>query len=727
MKPHGAKAARAWITATPPELPSAMPEQPLGIFTRRRRGEAPPPAATQPLRRDRGLGLELLRWIIGGGVVATVALGVFLLLGKLDADGIDWTELCLLAIYGLLVLWLAANFWVAVAGLLVCVGRSLGLRRSAPLAAAAPGSPPRTAVLMPIYNENAGEACARIAAMYRSLEEAGGLEGVHFFLLSDSSDPRCWLEEERCWLATRRRLGARGRLFYRRREENSGRKPGNIADFCRRWGASYDYLVVLDADSLLAGPSLMELIRRMEADPHLGLLQTWPRPLRGATLLARCQQFAASIGGPLVVGGMAALAGRVGNYWGHNAIIRSRAFIESCGLPKLGGRPPLGGEILSHDFVEAALLVRNGWDVRLDAEIGGSYEEGPPNLIESLRRDRRWCQGNLQHLRIFPAQGLHPISRINLLIGIMSFLAAPIWLIFVILAIFEALHSSFFERLAELSLAMGPDHGAIGAQLLAALLQDGRTLNLLALSAALLLGPKLLGLAAALLDGERRRAQGGALRLLLSVLIETAIAALVAPLIMLAHSRFILEILLGRSVGWAAQQRDAERVTWSEAWGAFAWLAIAALAVTALATRALPEVFWWLSPVLLSAALAMPLAVLTGRRGPAALLARLGLLRIPEETAPPEVLRRFAEWPRPGAAPLRDSADLAAALGQPRTFSLHRALTPRRALRQEEASRFTEVLQRAREQGAATLSLEDWRLLLSDPEALRAQRSAPER
>ena len=702
-----------------------MPVQPLSVFAR---GGAAAGRRTAEARPDGGLALQLLRWAIGGGMVATVALGVALLLAKLSPDGLDWIELTLVGFYGLLVLWLAANFWVAAAGFLVNTGRGLRRWLTPARAAATPpaqphrAEPPRTAVLMPLYNENAGESCARIAAMYRSLEDAGGLEGVHFFLLSDSTDPRCWLEEERLWLDTRRRLGARGRLFYRRREENLGRKPGNIADFCRRWGASYDYMVVLDADSLMAGPTLMELIRRMEAEPGLGLLQTWPRPVNGATLFARAQQFAASIGGPLIVGGMAALAGRVGNYWGHNAIIRSRAFIESCGLPKLGGRPPLGGEIMSHDFVEAALLVRNGWDVRLDAEIGGSYEEGPPNLIESLRRDRRWCQGNLQHLRILPAQGLHPISRVNLLLGIMSFLAAPIWLIFVALAITEALRSNFFERLAELSLTMAPNHGAIGAQLLAELLQDNQTLSLLGLSAALLLGPKILGLAATLFDGAKRRLQGGALRLLSSTLLETLISALVAPLTMLAHSRFIVEILLGRSVGWTAQQRDAERVTWAEAWSAFAWLVIGGLAIAALSTRAIPEVFWWLSPVLLSAALAVPLSVLTGRRGVGRALGRLGLLRIPEESAPPEVLRRFAGWTRPAMAPLRDSADLAAALGRPRLFSLHCALTPPPGQRQREASRISAALQRAEDEGAAALSLDDWRLLLADPDALLALR-----
>ena len=286
------------------------------------------------------------------------------------------------------------------------------------------------------------------------------------------------------------------------------------------------------------------------------------------------------------------------------------------------------------------------------------------------------------------------------------------------LAIVEALRSSFFERLAELSLTMPPNHGAVGAQMLAQLLADSSVLSLLGLSAVLLLGPKLLGLATTLADGAKRRAQGGAIRVTLSSLLETLISALVAPLTMLSHSRFIAEILIGRSVGWTAQQRDAARVAWSEAATAFAWLLAGGLAIAVVSTRAIPEVFWWLSPVLLSTGLAIPLAVVTGRRGIGMALARIGLLRIPEEAAPPEVIERFERWPRLPQARIETSADLAAALEDAPLLSLHQALTPRSSLLDKHQDAISAALLRARGKGAASLTLDDWKLLLANPDCL---------
>lgn len=407
------------LIALPPERVAEMPEQSLRVFD-------PPDAVQDRLRRMRPepAGVQAARFLFALGVFGTVGFGVWLLADRLSWNGITVFEAVLVLVYAVLLLWLAGNFWLCVAGAFAMAKRRLAGPESSsgPLVQSAPA---RTAVLIPLYNENPRDVFARISAMIRSVDEAGGAGVFDFFVLSDSTDPRRYLEEEWRWFDTCRQLGVHDSLFYRRRDTNAGRKAGNIAEFCRRWGNGYDYMVVLDADSLMSGDALLECVGRMNANPALGLLQTWPRPIGGTTVFARAQQFAAAVAGPLMVHGMAALGGRAGNYWGHNAIIRCHAFIESCGLPRLQGRPPLGGEILSHDFVEAALLVRNGWAVRLDPDIAGSYEQAPPNLVESLRRDRRWCQGNLQHLRVLLARGLHPVSRINLLVGILSFLVAP--------------------------------------------------------------------------------------------------------------------------------------------------------------------------------------------------------------------------------------------------------------------------------------------------------------
>ncbi|MBN8772313.1 MAG: glucans biosynthesis glucosyltransferase MdoH, partial [Thiobacillus sp.] len=220
-------------------------------------------------------------------------------------------------------------------------------------------------------------------------------------------------------------------LYYRRRRRNIARKAGNIADFCKRWGGGYDYLLVLDADSLMEPTSIIELARRMEADRDAGLIQTVPRLVHGKTVFARLHQFASRIYGPAIATGLAWWVGGEGNYWGHNAIIRRRAFTEAAGLPDLPGKAPFGGHILSHDFVEAALIRRAGWTVKIADDIQGSYEETPPSLVDFAIRDRRWCQGNLQHVGVLPARGLHWVSRFHLVSGILSYLASFLWLLLI--------------------------------------------------------------------------------------------------------------------------------------------------------------------------------------------------------------------------------------------------------------------------------------------------------
>jgi membrane glycosyltransferase len=128
------------------------------------------------------------------------------------------------------------------------------------------------------------------------------------------------------------------------------------------------------------------------------------------------------------VRGFAAWSGRSGNYWGHNALIRIESFRAASRLPVLSGPAPFGGPLLSHDFVEAAWIRRAGWQVELDPDHRGSAEDAPQTLEEFHRRDRRWCQGNLQHLRLLAEPGLHPLSRFHMISGVFSYLAAPVWL-----------------------------------------------------------------------------------------------------------------------------------------------------------------------------------------------------------------------------------------------------------------------------------------------------------
>ncbi|MEQ8696307.1 MAG: glucans biosynthesis glucosyltransferase MdoH [Bauldia litoralis] len=311
----------------------------------------------------------------------------------LNADAVITTrDVVLILLFTLCSFWIAFSFVLSSAGFLYTV-----FQRSLPGPLRPRPGPVRgrTAVVMTIYNEEPSRSLGNLAATIDSTRRTGELDAFDFFLLSDTTKPDVAAEEARAWYALCRRLGVTGKLFYRRRERNLGAKAGNVADFCRRWGGAYDYMVVLDADSVMDGRTLVSLARIMDANPRAGLVQTQTRCVGRASLFGRMLQFSGAVYGSVFAAGQALWQGRDGNYWGHNAIIRVSAFAASCGLPSLSGRPPLGGHILSHDFVEAAFLRRAGWEVWLVPDLGGSFEEAPPTLLDFAKRDQRWCQGNL--------------------------------------------------------------------------------------------------------------------------------------------------------------------------------------------------------------------------------------------------------------------------------------------------------------------------------------------
>ncbi len=690
----------------------------------------PPPglpagAPSGAQRPSAGWAARLGRAAIALSIAGTAGVGTAILLGRLRLGGLDALEIALTGLYAVLILWIASAFWFCAAGAVWWINQrrrtgSVAQYIPEPDAAAIPAAPDgsaRAAVLMPVYNEPADRVFAAMQAIYESLRAAGGLHLCDFYVLSDSTDPEHWVWEERCWLNVTSQLGADGKLYYRRRRDNVGRKPGNIAEFCQRWGGHYDYMAVLDADSVIDGRTLVELVRRMDADPGTALLQCWPRPVNGRTLFARLQQFSASLVGRLVVAGLGWVSGRGSTYWGHNAIIRVDAFTQCCGLPKLSGKPPLGGEILSHDFVEAALLVRAGWAVRIAPDLGGSYEEAPPNMLESLSRDRRWCQGNMQHLRVLFARRLHWMSRVNLLVGIMSFLSAPLWAAFVGLTIVEAGRSGLWERVAAATTVPAAPVGPLGVDMPAVLARGTDVVSLLALAAVLLLGPKLIGAALVGFDRTLRRRHGGAGRLLVGLLLEVVLSALAAPVMMMMHARFVIEVLAGRAVTWSAQQRDADRVSWAECWrahGAQVLLGLAIAGGTAGFARAL---FWWLSPVVLGLLLAVPLSYLLGQARAGVWLRDRGLLATPEETNAPWVLARCRGLMAGGDG--TDRPALAQAISDPRLNAVHVALIPHADRLAPPSPALADAFARACRDGLDALSAEDWKLILADPTTTR--------
>jgi membrane glycosyltransferase len=299
-------------------------------------------------------------------------------------------------------------------------------------------TPPKTALVMPIYHEDPERVFAGLRAIYQSLLDTGRVEEFEVFVLSDSRQPDVWLEEEVHWYRMCCDFNAHGRVFYRNRERNIARKSGNLEEFCHRWGGRYRYMIVLDADSLMCGSTLTRMVDLMEAHPPVALIQSPPLPVNHKSLFARILQFGSSLYGDIFTAGASFWQLADSNYWGHNAIIRIKPFVEHCGLPKLPGKEPFGGEILSHDFVEAALLRKAGWEVWLAYDLKGSYEELPPTLIDYAKRDRRWCQGNMQHVRMVFARGFGGLSRLHFLMGIMSYLSSPLWFLFLLVTGFEA-------------------------------------------------------------------------------------------------------------------------------------------------------------------------------------------------------------------------------------------------------------------------------------------------
>jgi len=403
----------------------------------RRRSRASDEAGARNRRQAAGVWRQTAvrrRWLLATLMLIQTGAAGWSLAKIFPYPWINGLEFAILAVFSILFSWISFGFWTAVAGFfLLWRGHDrfrvddLRIDNPAPLKS-------MTAILMPICNEDVERAFAGLEAIYRSLAATGSLSHFEFFVLSDTGDPEKVVEEEVAWARSCRALDGFGKIFYRHRKNNIKRKSGNIADFLRRWGANYDHMIVLDADSLMAGPTLVALARLMERHPNTGIIQTIPATVNRESLFGRMQQFANQAYGPMLAAGLHYWQLGESAYWGHNAILRVEAFIKHCGLSRLSGRPPLGGEIMSHDFVEAALMGRAGWEVWLARDLGGSYEETPPTLIDELKRDRRWCQGNMQHLRLLFADGFRAGHRALFLSGIMAYASALFWAIFLALS-----------------------------------------------------------------------------------------------------------------------------------------------------------------------------------------------------------------------------------------------------------------------------------------------------
>jgi len=635
--------------AVPEEVPLAMQAQALHV-----RG-----ARVRPASSPGGMGWR--RALVLGGAVAVTAVAAYQMYLVLGVGGLTLLEGVILALFVVLFAWIALALVSALCGFASMAAG--GGRRLDPPGTSLPALTARTALLMPCYNEQPARVMAALQVIHDDLARLGALHAFDLFILSDTTDPDVWIAEEAAFLALRDRTGGDEHIFYRRRAENTERKAGNIADWVRRWGGGYAHFLILDADSVMTGETIIRLAGILERNPGVGLVQTLPVIVGGETLFARMQQFAGRVYGPMIAHGIAWWHGAEGNYWGHNAMIRTAAFAAHAGLPTLRGRKPFGGHIMSHDFVEAALLRRGGWAVHMEPGLPGSYEESPPSLADIAVRDRRWCQGNLQHLGVILARGLHPISRLHLAMGIGSYVTAPLWLLFLVTGILISLQARFVL----------PDYFPAGPSLfpLWPAVDPVRSKWVFIGTMAVLLGPKLLAYAALML--RERRAFGGALRTLAGVLIETVLAGLIAPVAMLTQSAAVFSILAGRDGGWQPQRRDGV-IPFRETTRQYRAHTVIGLALGLASYLVSPSLLLWMSPVVLGLALAIPMAAWTAGRGPGQALRRVGLLRIPEEQAPPAVL----------AAAERLQAELHAAeetafrhlAADPRLLLTHSAMLP---------------------------------------------------
>lgn len=524
-----------------------------------------------------------------------------------------------LGLFLLLTTWLALWSCVGLVGFLLLLTTPQTSSQITPHNRRRANEPSRTAILLPIYNEDIDLVFAGLKAMRASLAEEGAAAEFDYFILSDSTDPDVWLAEEVAWRRLVERPDGLSNVYYRHRNENSGRKAGNIADFCRRWGDRYEYLLMLDADSLMEGATVTELVRRMDQDPQLGILQTSPLPLGQDSILSRGQHFICRLCGPLLTRGLAYLCGDGGNYWGHNAIIRSRAFIDHCGMAPLPGARPLGGEIMSHDFVEAALMRRAGYRVQLAWDLDGSYEQSPATMPEYLQRDQRWCQGNLQHTRILLGRGVKPMSRFHFFTGILAYSSSLVWAAFLVLS--------------ALLVAVRPD----------ASLPSASGLTLLGVVGLLLVLPRLLSVALVATDPTQAEGFGGMLRVMASALFEFLTSVIAAPILMVFHSLFVANTLTGTRVEWNAQDRTTRGVSWADAWSLTWWVTALGVAVVLVAAVVSPWLLAWLTPIVFGLCLSTPFVVGVSSSRLGRWVAAAGLLQTPEESQPPPVVRLFNE------------------------------------------------------------------------------------
>ncbi len=592
----------------PPEAPLAMPEQDFAAGFR----DAQAPA--DACRSSAGLWRALA---FSPAMAASVAL-LWVMADWFDAEGINVVEAILLALISFNFFWISFTVCTVLLGMVSLARQERPVRQGR-------AQPLRVALLMPVYNEVPWNVLGNARTMLEELRARGGKHHYAMFILSDTRDPEIAAQEQASIEALRTTLAPGLELYYRRREQNTDRKVGNIADWVSRWGGAWDAMLVLDADSLMTGRAIARLTDALARDPGAGLIQSYPQLIGAQSVFARMQQFANGVYGIAFAEGLSRWCGQEGNYWGHNAIIRTKAFATCAGLPKLRSLSGQEQLIMSHDFVEAGLLRRAGWGVRFLPRIRGSYEETPPTLIDHALRDRRWCQGNLQHLRLLGSTGFRAVSRFHLFHGAVGYLMSPLW--FALLVMWALIGQG---KDASVLHYFSPDNPMFPQW---PEMTETRHVLIILVMYAMLLAPKILGALALPLSGVRYEDFGGRTRFLASFLFEVVLSILYAPILMVQQMIAVFRTVLGVQKGWTPQARDGGTYGLRTLIVCHALETISGFALSAGILAGLVSV--WLAPIAISLTFAVPLSALSGVSAAAA----RRMVGMPEDFHEPAITR----------------------------------------------------------------------------------------
>lgn len=565
-------------------------------------------------------GRRILFFSLVGSSIAGL---VWLLVFALSANGVSAIDLLLATLFAITLPWTVIGFWNATIGLLIMRFAQDPVVVVTPAAGRVSGHEPilsSTAILVCIRSEPPDRVIRHIAPMIEGLAASGAGQQFHLYVLSDTSDLAHAAIENRHFSELANAWRGRLPITYRRREVNTGFKAGNIHDFCARWGQSHDFALVLDADSLMTADAVLRLVRIMQANPQLGILQSLVIGMPSSSAFARIFQFGMRLGMRSYTIGSAWWQGDCGPYWGHNAILRLAPFMMHCHLPVLGKGALIGGHVLSHDQVEAVLMRRAGYEVRVLPEEGASFEQNPPTMLEFIGRDLRWCQGNMQYWHFLTMPGLKAISRYQLAFALLMFLGSPAWIGLLVFG--------------SIALALAEPGGTF--------IRADAGLILFGLVLVTWFAPKIATVIDVLTRPALRQSFGGGFRFVAGVITETIFFLLLLPIMWFSHTLFIVRLLTGRSIGWGAQARDDHQVPWSLAarhlWPhtLFGACAIGLLAI--VAPSALPYALFVAGGLFVS----IPLTVITASPSLGRAMVRIGLGRLPEETAPPRELAALA-------------------------------------------------------------------------------------